>query len=310
MKSLFPRIVVDRPAHLFSSIHLLTAMTPRPADQFIQVANHRIRYWAQGNASSTVLLIHGISCSVLEWEHTIHALSQQHRVIALDLLGSGLSDLPVDAAYDMQSQATFVFAFMDAMGLDKVHMVGNSMGGRIALECAAMHPERVASLVLSAPAGVGQSTLFNFRLASLPKLGEWLTRPSHFGLGMIWKLAFHDSGFVTRELVAEKVALARRPNAQAVFLKTLRVMLGFSGFPQKPREEFLKRVDTIRCPALVIWGRHDKFLPVDHVDILKQHLPYAHYEIIEACGHVPMTEIADRFNRMTQAFLTQQAPTL
>ena len=98
MKSLFPRIVVDRPAHLFSSIHLLTAMTSRPADQFIQVANHRIRYWAQGNASSTVLLIHGISCSVLEWEHTIHALSQQHRVIALDLLGSGLSDLPVDAA--------------------------------------------------------------------------------------------------------------------------------------------------------------------------------------------------------------------
>jgi pimeloyl-ACP methyl ester carboxylesterase len=178
------------------------------------------------------------------------------------------------------------------------------MGGCIALECAAMQPERVASLVLSAPAGVGKTTLFNFRLASLPHLGELLTQPSHFGLGMIWKLAFHDTGFVTRELVAEKVALASRPNAQAVFLKTLRGFLGFGGFPDAPRHAFLSRVDQVKCPALVIWGRQDKFLPVDHVDILKTHLPHAQYEIIETCGHVPMTEISERFNRMCLVFLS------
>ena len=278
-------------------------MQKRPADQFISVHQYRIRYWEEGQGASTVLLIHGISCSVLEWEHNIHALSQQHRVIALDLLGSGLSDLPLDADYDMQAQARFVFDFMDAMGLKQVHIIGNSMGGCIALECAAMQPERVASLVLSAPAGVGKTTLFNFRLASLPHLGELLTQPSHFGLGMIWKLAFHDTGFVTHELVAEKVALASRPNAQAVFLKTLRGLLGFGGFPDAPRHAFLSRVDQVKCPALVIWGRQDKFLPVDHVDILKTHLPHAQYEIIETCGHVPMTEIAERFNRMCLGFL-------
>jgi pimeloyl-ACP methyl ester carboxylesterase len=183
----------------------------RPHDQYIQVNGHRIRYWAQGESGPTVLLLHGISCSVLEWEHNIAALAQQHRVIAVDLLGSGLSDKPLDADYAMQAQARFVFSFMDAMGLSSVHLVGNSMGGCIALECAAMQPGRVLSMVLSAPAGIGRNTLFNFRLASLPVLGELLTKPSMFGLGMIWKLAFHNPAFVTHDMLAEKLVLARMP---------------------------------------------------------------------------------------------------
>jgi pimeloyl-ACP methyl ester carboxylesterase len=114
------------------------SMTTRPQDHFIQVQGHTVRYWAQGEAGPTVLLLHGISCSVVEWEHNIAALATQHRVIALDLLGCGLSDKPLDADYDMQSQAKFVFAFMDAMGLSHASMVGNSMGGCIALECVGM----------------------------------------------------------------------------------------------------------------------------------------------------------------------------
>jgi pimeloyl-ACP methyl ester carboxylesterase len=282
-------------------------MTRRPQDHFIQVQGHRIRYWQQGDSGSTVLLLHGISCSVLEWEHNIAALATQHQVIALDLLGCGLSDKPLDAAYDMASQARFVFDFMDAMGLSSVNLVGNSMGGRIAMECAAMRPERVNSLVLSAPAGVGVDTLFNFRLASIPVLGELLTKPSMFGLGMIWKLAFHDKSFVTRDMVAEKVTLAQQPHAQTVFLRTLRSLLGFGGFHEAPRQAFLARIAKIRCPSLVIWGQQDQFLPVSHVQVLKPLLPHAQYELIDQCGHVPMTEITDRFNRMVLAFLHQPA---
>ncbi len=279
----------------------------RPQDQFIPVKGHRIRYWTQGDAGSTVLLLHGISCSVLEWEHNIAALAQHHRVIAIDLLGCGLSDKPVDADYHMQAQARFVFDVMDAMGLASAHIVGNSMGGCIAMECAAMQPERVKSLVLSAPAGIGHDTLFNFRLASLPVLGELLTKPSMFGLGMIWKLAFHNKSFVTRELVAEKVALAQMPNAQAVFLKTLRGFVNWGGFIEAPRQAFLGRIQNIKCPSLVIWGQQDQFLPVSHVQVLKPLLPHAQYELIDQCGHVPMTEITDRFNHMTVSFLSQQA---
>ncbi len=279
----------------------------RPPDQYTQVKGHRIRYWTQGEGASTVVLLHGISCSVLEWEHNIAALAQTHQVVALDLLGCGLSDKPVDADYDMQAQARFVFDFMDTMGLTSVHLVGNSMGGRIAMECAAMQPERVKSLVLSAPAGIGRDTLFNFRLASIPVLGDILTKPSLFGLGMIWKLAFHDKRFVTPDMVAEKVALALLPNAQTVFLKTLRGFLSFGGFLESPRRAFLQRIPSIKCPSLVIWGQQDQFLPVTHVQVLKPLLAHAQYELIDHCGHVPMTEITDRFNQLTNTFLNQQA---
>ena len=279
----------------------------RPPDQYTQVKGHRIRYWTQGEGASTVVLLHGISCSVLEWEHNIAALAQTHQVVALDLLGCGLSDKPVDADYDMQAQARFVFDFMDTMGLTSVHLVGNSMGGRIAMECAAMQPERVKSLVLSAPAGIGRDTLFNFRLASIPVLGDILTKPSLFGLGMIWKLAFHDKRFVTPDMVAEKVALALLPNAQTVFLKTLRGFLSFGGFLEAPRRAFLQRIPSIKCPSLVIWGQQDQFLPVTHVQVLKPLLAHAQYELIDHCGHVPMTEITDRFNQLTNTFLNQQA---
>jgi pimeloyl-ACP methyl ester carboxylesterase len=282
-------------------------MNNRPKDQFIQVQGHRIRYWQQGDSGSTVLLLHGISCSVLEWEHNIAALAAQHRVIALDLLGCGLSDKPLNASYNMESQARFVFDFMDAMGLSNVSLVGNSMGGRIAMECAVMHPERINAIALSAPAGVGVDTLFNFRLASIPVLGELLTKPSMFGLGMIWNLAFHDKSFVTRDMVAEKVMLAQQPNAQSVFLSTLRSLLGFGGFHEAPRQAFHARIAKIRCPSFVIWGQQDRFLPVSHVSVLKSLLPHARYELVDQCGHVPMTEITDRFNRMVLAFLQQPA---
>ncbi len=279
----------------------------RPTDQYIQVQGHRIRYWTQGESGPTVLLLHGISCSVLEWEHNIAALAQQYRVIAVDLLGCGLSDKPLEADYTMQGQARFVFEFMDAMGLSSVHLVGNSMGGCIAMECAAMQPARVLSMVLSAPAGIGRNTLFNFRLASLPVLGELLTKPSMFGLGMIWKLAFHNPAFVTHDMLAEKLVLARMPHAQAVFLQTLRGFVGFGGFLEAPRQAFHSRIQRIQCPSLVIWGQQDQFLPVSHVQVLKPLLANAQYELVDQCGHVPMTEITDHFNQRTLSFLSQQA---
>ena len=128
-----------------------------------------------------------------------------------------------------------------------------------------------------------------------------------FGLVMIWKLAFHDKSYVMHDLFAERVALAKLPDAQAVFLKTLRGVLSFGGFLEAPRNAFHARIQQVRCPSLVIWGKQDQFLPVIHVAVLTPFLANAQYELVDNCGHVPMTEIAQRFNQMALTFLSNHS---
>lgn len=277
----------------------------RPLDQFIQVAGHRTRYWQVGTVGSVVILVHGISCSVAEWEHSIHALGAQHRVFALDLLGHGLTDKPAEAVDDMPMYGQFILAFMDALGLAQVSIVGNSMGGRLAIECAAQAPQRVQSMVLSAPAGIDSSCLLEFRLATLPIVGELLTYPHALGLGMLWRKAFVDASTVTKSFVAEKVLLAKQAGAGVAFMRTLRGWLNVGGFKAHRLQEAHLQMQQIKQPTLVIWGRQDQFLPVAHLDTLKRLMPHAETVVLDPCGHAPMLETPAKFNRLVLDFLAK-----
>jgi pimeloyl-ACP methyl ester carboxylesterase len=152
----------------------------------------------EGRAGSAVVLLAGIGCSVLEWRNNIAALATRHRVYAFDMLGHGLTDKPQKNCYAIADLARFTLAFLSAQGEASAHFIGNSLGGRIALECARLAPARVKSMVLAAPAGIGRETALTMRLASLPVLGNLLTRPSRMGMRMLWSPAFHDPSFVTR----------------------------------------------------------------------------------------------------------------
>lgn len=275
----------------------------RPADQFVKVLGHNTRYWALGSEGKPIVLIHGISCSVLEWEHVIDELSEHHQVYALDLLGHGLSDKPLEATYDIADLSKFTLAFMDVVGLTTASLVGNSLGARIAIECAAIAPNRVTSVVLSAPAAVNNPTLLEFRMGSIPFLGEILTAPSQFGTGKIWRSAFADPKFATKAMVAEKVALAKLPGAGKAFLKCLRDMLGLGGFKAEVLADTHQKIKRIKAPTLVIWGRQDKFLPIGHLSTFLEHMPQAESIILEQCGHAPMIERAREFSQMVWLFL-------
>jgi pimeloyl-ACP methyl ester carboxylesterase len=275
----------------------------RPVDQFADVLGFKTRYWTLGERGSDVVLIHGISCSVLEWEHVIAGLAKSHRVHALDLIGHGLTDKPHELGYSIADFAKHVIAFMDKMSIATASLIGNSLGARLAMECAAIAPNRVRALVLSAPAGVDKTTLFEFRLASIPFLGELVTAPNQVGTGKIWKSAFADPRFATKELVAEKVALAKLPGAGKAFLKGLRYMLSFGGFKADIVKDTHAKARSIMAPTLVVWGQQDRFLPVNHLATLLKWMPSAKSLVLEQCGHVPMIEKAEQFERIALDFL-------
>ena len=271
-------------------------------DRHVQLGGIRTRFWRAGEQGSPVLLLHGIGCSVHEWDASLAALAQRHRVFALDLLGAGDTDKPAAEDYSLARLARFIVEFLDSQGLAQAHLAGNSLGGRLALECALAAPQRVASLLLAAPAGVGRETFINFRLATLPWLGELLTRPSRAGLRMLWRLAFHDPSRLEDERLDHKLHDAKRPGAQAAFLKTLRGFLEFGGFPREQLARLHAALPGVRQPTLIVWGRGDRLLPVAQGMQLRAMLPNAALQVFDDCGHLPQLEAAERFNASALAF--------
>jgi pimeloyl-ACP methyl ester carboxylesterase len=276
-------------------------------DQFIELGTIKTRYWQAGSNGSAVVLLHGIGCSVLEWERNVEVLAARHRVFAVDLLGCGLTDKPADETYTIRRLARFALDFMSAHGIERAHLAGNSLGGRIALDLAITAPERTESLLLVDPAGVdGPGTLFEFRLATVPVLGELFTRPNLVGTRMLWNKAFADpSPFVTEELVRRKVALASQQSAQSAFLKTLRSFVGFRGFRKDHVAELHAALPTVMTPTFVVWGRDDQFVPPTHAEALRRLMPHVEVQVWDRCGHAPQIECAQRFNAAALGFWGQ-----
>lgn len=287
---------------------ITTSPTTPYTDQYIQVGEIKTRYWylnESGNdAAPACVLIHGIACSVLEWQHNAAALATTHRVYVFDLLGCGLTDKPVDETYTIARLAQFTLDFMTAVGLERAHLAGNSLGGSISLECARVAPQRVASMLLVDPAAIDRvGTLLEFRLTTLPFLGELLSKPNAIGTRMLWRKAVaHPDKHITDDLVRTKVALARLPGAHEAFLKTLRSFVDLTGFKAAHVQALHLALPGIATPTLVLWGRQDGFITVSHAQVLGSLLPNAQVEIWDDCGHVPQIEYPEKFNERARLF--------
>jgi len=275
-------------------------------DRYVSIGGVKTRYWQVGSQGSPVILLHGIGGSVLDWQANIAALSASHRVFVVDLLGYGLTEKPSDETFTVPRLAQFAFDFLSAQTIPRAHFVGHSLGGRIALECALMAPERVASMVLVAPGGLARGGLFIlFRIASVPVLGEMLTRPSRAAVKKAWRLSFWQPSFVTEEFVDARFDLARLPGARVAFLKTLRSFVTLGGFPVSQLNALHAALPMVNVPTLVIWGKQDKIVSVAHAEVLRRLLPNVQIKLFDQCGHVPQIECAARFNQTALDFWEQ-----
>lgn len=235
-----------------------------------RVGGHEITYW-EGGRGETVLLIHGLNGSTLaDFRQLASGLAKRYRVISVDLPGFGLST-HVPMKQSVANQAGFVLGFLDAIGLDASHVLGNSMGGWVALKLAERHPARVKSLVLTASAGI------HFEHPPL----EVFTPEDTEGLKkLLWHICYQPPslpGFFMRDWL--RVMRLRR--------HSVREMLDSMQTAEDAMEAHLP---GMRVPTLILWGDSDRLIPPDTGKRMAAMMPDARLEVIERCGHLLLHE--------------------
>ena len=275
-----------------------------PEDRYIKVGNHRIRYWALGDKGTVVILIHGLGASADIWMYNVGALAKQHRVYVPDLVGFGRSDRP-GPSFSPFDYTRFLDDFINILNMDRVNLVGQSLGGGIALHYALQFPQKVNKLVLVDNAGLGKEVIWTLRWMSLPLVGELFSYPSRKGVEIFFKLAVRNRALVTKDFVELYYDIFSRPGFQKFFLMLLRQIVNFRGAREEILDPVMNNLYKITQPVLIIWGEKDRVLPLKQGYLGKEKLPNAKLEIMEGCGHIPFFERSDEFNKLVLEFLSE-----
>jgi len=266
------------------------------------VDGHRLRYVRTGQGPA-VVLVHGFGSSLYTWKGVIPALAARHEVVALDLPGFGESDQPPGLSFEDFPRA--VLGLMDALGIEKASLVGNSMGGATVAVLAAGRQERVSALVLVDSAGfnLGPSERPGMVSFAMSSAGGILARlpGKRLVVDASLRQVFHDPALVTPERLSEYLAAARRPGTFPA-IRSLGVSLA-------GREaEVARALPRIVAPTLVLWGGDDRWIPPAHADRFVAAIPGARKVVIPACGHVPQEEKPDEVARLVLPFLAEVRP--
>jgi pimeloyl-ACP methyl ester carboxylesterase len=268
-------------------------------DSTIAVDGIQVRYRDSGGSGPAVLLLHGIGGSLELWAAQFVATNQSLRLIALDLPGHGLSDFGRQP-YAPKTFARFVWQFADALGLDKVHLAGNSMGGAISLQMLAQQPERVETLLLAAAATLGRDGPLPFRLMTLPLLGALMSRAGPMAVTQQLQAIFHPSFAIPDEVRKTVQRNVMRPGAQAAFLSTLRQMSDLGGQRADLVSEAQAALRLATQPVLLLHGRQDRVIPFAHSQSALRLSPASRLQLVDDCGHTPQLEQPAVFNAALQ----------
>ena len=272
-----------------------------PLDRYVTYDHQgllTVRYWDEGQGGDPILLIHGLGSYCEVWDETVPALARRHRVLALDLPGHGHSDKPIHYSYRIADLAESVRRFLAALNVPRVHVIGHSLGGAVAIYLALQAPEYVDRLALIASAGFGSEGAWALRLATVPGLGEWLLSPSpaRSAAAAHSFLARTEAG--TAERVHLHYTMAARPGVVRATLQTARANGSVFGQRASMVRLILSGARALNQPTLVLWGDQDKILPVRHAHVAARTLPQSRLHVLHSCGHVPMIEHPAACNRL------------
>jgi pimeloyl-ACP methyl ester carboxylesterase len=246
-------------------------------------------------AAPAVILLHGLGSSLHTWEPWAKVLSADYRVIRFDLPGFGLTGPDPTGDYSDERGIAVLAALMDALSVRRAALVGNSMGGKLAWQFAAAHPERVTKLVLISPDGFASPGFEYGKKAKVPVVARLLpyTLPT-------WMLranlapAYSDKSRLTDDTVTRYRDLMLAPGVRRALLdRTAQVLL-------EPPEPSLRR---IQAPTLLVWGEKDALIPFSNAQDYLRSVPNARLVSFTDLGHVPQEEDPVKSLIPVEAFL-------
>jgi pimeloyl-ACP methyl ester carboxylesterase len=246
----------------------------------------------EAGTGAPVLALHGLGATKGSFLTTIAALSERFRVIAFDQPGFGDSEKPIGAPYDARFFAQATLDLIDALELERVHLIGNSLGGRIALEVGLRHPDRVGRIGLLAPSLAwrrGRPLQPLFRILR-PELGLIQLAPRQLVEVIVRRLIPDANEGWAAAGVDEFLRAYLTPSGRAAFYAAARHI-----YLEEPHGEsgFWTRLAALEPDALFVWGRHDRLVPLAFARHVGDTLPRAQHLELD-CGHVPQIELPDQ----------------
>src|SRR5690554_6222946 len=270
---------------------------PIPEGRYVNIANgYKIHYLDQGEGHPVVYL-HGSGSgasghSNFKGNYPFLA-ANGYRVIVPDLIGYGYSDKPEDVDYTLDFFVQCVKQTLDAIGIERCSLVGNSLGGAIALQFALDYPENVATLNLMAPGGIEEQANY-FTMPGMQIMKEVFTAGATRDSleSFIRQALVYDDVIVDDELIDERWGIAQIQNTRVS--TTMRV------------PNLTDRLGEINAPSLVFWGVNEKMMPETGIMTLAKGLKKSRVVLVSECGHWVMAEHKDMFNRYSLDFLNEQ----
>jgi pimeloyl-ACP methyl ester carboxylesterase len=274
----------------------MTTATDLRTGLFVTAGGISTHYYDVGQGEPVVLL-HGSGPGVsawANWQHTIPALAKTNRVLAFDLVGYGATERPAGIRYSLRGWTDHVWAFLDALGLAQVSVVGNSLGGRLALQMAEDDSQRLRRMVLMGSPGVGMTVT-----EGLKALRGYEPSPENMRALLTGYFAV-DTSIITDDLVRIRYEASAAPGAHEAY----RLMYFDPRHDGSNLGITQEQVRAVRVPTLLVHGREDKVVPPEVSWTMVNLLPDADLHVFAHCGHWTQIERAAEFNALVAGFLT------
>lgn len=265
---------------------------------YVNAGGIRTRYLEAGSGNrETLVFLHGSGGYLEAYLRNIPAHAQHYRVFAIDMIGHGFSDKP-DHPYEPRHYVKHLVDFLDAMGIERAHLSGESLGGWVAEHAAATRPERVGRIILNTAAGVHYDPAVSERIRSLSIAAAGSPSRENIRKRLEWLML--DPSIVTDEMVDMRYRVYTQPGFAKAMENIMCLHTPEFRLPNLMTDEELGR---ITAPTLVMWTTHDPGSTIEVGQRLARGIRGARFEVMANCGHWPQFEDADTFNRLQLEFL-------